>query len=102
MEFFAFSAEAPDEPWTLARTEQGVLATLFRAPLNAWYDDAEESGARGLRRLEAAARSVGFRHFEPAEAVFREKYPKGYDAVLRAYRKLVRDIDAGLLENGGV
>jgi hypothetical protein len=97
LEFFAFSVEAPAEPWPLARTEQGLLATLFRAPLNSWYDDPEESGARGHRALAAAARAVGFRLFHEADGVFREQFAKGNTAVRRAYRRLVRDIDAGLV-----
>jgi hypothetical protein len=98
LEFFAFDVEAPAEAWPLARTEQGLLATLFFRPLNMWYDDPEEFGPGEHRGLAVAARSVGFRFFKQADGVFREKYAKGYDAFMRAYRKLVRDIDAGVVQ----
>jgi hypothetical protein len=97
LEFFAFTVEAPTKPWPLARTEQGLLATLFRVPLNQWYDDPNESGARGHRALAAAARAIDFRFFPQADRVFREKFARGYEAVRRAYRKLVREIDQGLV-----
>src|SRR5271165_7128881 len=42
LEFFAFSVESPLSPWTLARSEQGLLATLFFGPLNEWYEDTDE------------------------------------------------------------
>jgi hypothetical protein len=99
LEFFAFAVEAPTKPWALARTEQGFLATLFRVPLNQWYDDPNESGPRGHRALAAAARAIGFRFFPQADMVFREQYARGYEAVRRAYRKLARDIDQGLVRD---
>src|SRR5262245_41593786 len=39
LEFFAVSAERVGKPWVLARTEQGLLTTLFFNPLNSYYDD---------------------------------------------------------------
>jgi hypothetical protein len=97
--FFAFDVEAPSRRWSLARTEQGLLATLFFIPLNLWYDDPEDAGPGEHRKLRAAAKSIGFRFFDQADRVFREKYARGFDAFERAYKKLVRDIDTGAVSD---
>jgi hypothetical protein len=95
LEFIRFSVERVGKPRPLARTEQGLLATLFFNPLNSYYDDPEDYGRGHLRAMRQAADSVGFLHFERAEAVFRDNYSKGLAAFERAYRKLIREIDAG-------
>jgi hypothetical protein len=101
LEFFRVSVEQTRKPKALARTEQGLLATLFFNPLNAYYDEPEDYGRGHLRAMEAAAKSAGFRHFRLAEAVFRENYEKGYTAFERAYQKLIREIDAGRAGKAG-
>jgi hypothetical protein len=95
LEFFAFDVEAPAKPWTLAGSEQGLLATLFFIPLNLLYDDPEDAGPAEHKALAAAAKSIGFRFFKQADGVFRDNYAKGFNAFERAYKKLIQEIDAG-------
>ncbi len=63
LEFLGFSIEAPDEPWWLSKTEQGMLASLF-VDFYQDYDDLDIDGFREPARL------IGFRYLEEVAAAY--------------------------------
>ena len=75
LEFFAFSVESPLSWWALARSEQGLLATLFFGPLNEWYEDTDEF----RQRIEEEAASFGFGFVRQADSILEAHASRGYD-----------------------
>jgi hypothetical protein len=90
LEFFAFSVESPSSPWTLARSEQGLLATLFFGPLNEWYEDTDEF----RQQIEEEAAGFGFQYVRQADSILEAHASRGYDEKEAAYARFVQEIDA--------
>jgi hypothetical protein len=86
LEFLRFSVEEPGDYRVLARTEQGLWATVF-ADL---YEDRDDLGLEDFRE---AAHAVGFRYFDRVVSTYEAADVSTFEAHCKWVRQLVDGTD---------
>lgn len=85
LEFIEFSIERPEESTLLARTEQGLWATVFVK----LYEDEDKLGVDDFRD---AANAVGFRFLDRLVALYGSGHPT-FEAHRAFVRSLTSEVD---------